>query len=119
MTQKHYSLLFALSNLQFQNVGAHFEKWNAGVLGLVMLNGPNEGMRNISRQKWSYKIHIKDVINLRYHVPRSWLKASENLMVVFEEWGGDPTGVSIVRRTTASVYSSTHNTLVYHNMRKF
>ncbi|KAM3301081.1 hypothetical protein P3S67_015581 [Capsicum chacoense] len=25
-----------------------------------------------------------------YHVPRSWLKPSGNLLVVFEEWGGDP-----------------------------
>ncbi|KAK2645384.1 hypothetical protein Ddye_020579 [Dipteronia dyeriana] len=181
------------------NVGAHFEKWNAGVLGPVMLNGLNEGMRNISMQKWSYKIGLKgEALNLHlvcgsssakwvegsllaikqpmtwykttfnapegndplgldtstmgkgmfwingksigchwpgyiahgdcaacnyagfydetkcltncgepsqrwYHVPRSWLDACENLMVVFEEWGGDPTGISIVRRTTASV----------------
>lgn len=34
-----------------------------------------------------------------YHVPRSWLKPSGNLLVVFEEWGGDPTGISLVRRT--------------------
>ncbi|CAI0628304.1 unnamed protein product [Linum tenue] len=33
-----------------------------------------------------------------YHVPRSWLKAGGNLMVVFEEWGGDPTGISMVKR---------------------
>ncbi|KAG6411654.1 hypothetical protein SASPL_129738 [Salvia splendens] len=35
-----------------------------------------------------------------YHVPRSWLKPSGNLMVVFEEWGGDPTKISLVKRTT-------------------
>nr|AAK40304.1 beta-galactosidase [Capsicum annuum] len=34
-----------------------------------------------------------------YHVPRSWLKTSGNLLVVFEEWGGDPTGISLVRRS--------------------
>ncbi|KAF3512793.1 hypothetical protein F2Q69_00001115 [Brassica cretica] len=33
-----------------------------------------------------------------YHVPRSWLK-SQNLIVVFEEWGGDPNGISLVKRT--------------------
>ncbi|CAI0406125.1 unnamed protein product [Linum tenue] len=33
-----------------------------------------------------------------YHVPRSWLKPSGNFMVVFEEWGGDPTGISMVKR---------------------
>ncbi|XP_057787658.1 beta-galactosidase-like [Salvia miltiorrhiza] len=34
-----------------------------------------------------------------YHVPRSWLKPSGNLLVVFEEWGGDPTKISLVKRT--------------------
>ncbi|PHT76453.1 hypothetical protein T459_19975 [Capsicum annuum] len=38
-----------------------------------------------------------------YHVPRSWLKPSGNLLVVFEEWGGDPAGVSLARRATARV----------------
>ncbi|KAG6549924.1 hypothetical protein Mapa_008435 [Marchantia paleacea] len=30
-----------------------------------------------------------------YHVPREWLKATGNLLVIFEETGGDPTGVSL------------------------
>ncbi|XP_059431859.1 beta-galactosidase 12-like [Corylus avellana] len=34
-----------------------------------------------------------------YHVPRSWLKSNGNLLVVFEEWGGDPRGISLVKRT--------------------
>ncbi|KAK6120348.1 hypothetical protein DH2020_045905 [Rehmannia glutinosa] len=34
-----------------------------------------------------------------YHLPRSWLKPSGNLLVVFEEWGGDPTKISLVKRT--------------------
>ncbi|XP_018480530.2 beta-galactosidase 12 isoform X1 [Raphanus sativus] len=34
-----------------------------------------------------------------YHVPRSWLKPSANLIVVLEEWGGDPNGISLVTRT--------------------
>ncbi|WOK97010.1 beta-galactosidase-like [Canna indica] len=34
-----------------------------------------------------------------YHVPRSWLNPTGNLLVVFEEWGGDPTGISLVKRT--------------------
>ncbi|XP_008242341.2 PREDICTED: LOW QUALITY PROTEIN: beta-galactosidase [Prunus mume] len=38
-----------------------------------------------------------------YHVPRSWLTPSENLLVVFEEWGGDPTKISLVERRTSSV----------------
>lgn len=39
----------------------------------------------------------------RYHVPRSWLTTSGNLLVVFEEWGGDPTKISLVERRTSSV----------------
>ncbi|CAN1258350.1 unnamed protein product [Linum perenne] len=34
-----------------------------------------------------------------YHIPRSWLKPTGNLLVVFEEWGGDPTGISILKRS--------------------
>ncbi|KAK7329697.1 hypothetical protein VNO77_23872 [Canavalia gladiata] len=181
------------------NVGLHFETWNAGVLGPVTLKGLNEGTRDLSRQKWSYKVGLKgealnlptvsgstsvewvqgsllakkqpltwyktsfstpagndplalDMISMGkgevwlngrsigrhwpgyiahggcgdcyyagtytdkkcrtncgepsqrwYHVPRSWLNTGENYLVVFEEWGGDPTGISLVKRTTASV----------------
>nr|KYP36940.1 Beta-galactosidase [Cajanus cajan] len=38
-----------------------------------------------------------------YHIPRSWLNPSGNYLVVFEEWGGDPTGISLVQRETESV----------------
>ncbi|KAB1213622.1 Beta-galactosidase 9 [Morella rubra] len=31
----------------------------------------------------------------RYHIPRSWLKASDNLLVLFEETGGNPFNISI------------------------
>nr|Q00662.1 RecName: Full=Putative beta-galactosidase; Short=Lactase; AltName: Full=SR12 protein; Flags: Precursor [Dianthus caryophyllus]CAA40459.1 CARSR12 [Dianthus caryophyllus] len=36
-----------------------------------------------------------------YHVPRSWLQPRGNLLVVFEEWGGDTKWVSLVKRTIA------------------
>ncbi|GLT47820.1 hypothetical protein SLA2020_214820 [Shorea laevis] len=181
------------------NVGTHFETWNAGVLGPVTLKGLNEGTRDLSGQKWSYKIGLAgEALNLHtvsgsssvewvdgsllakkqpltwykttfsapegddplaldmssmgkgqiwingqsigrhwpgytahgncgacnyagryddkkcrtgcgepsqrwYHVPRSWLNPSGNFLVVFEEWGGDPTGISLVKRTTRSV----------------
>ncbi|RAL46541.1 hypothetical protein DM860_004820 [Cuscuta australis] len=38
-----------------------------------------------------------------YHVPRSWLKPAENLLVVFEELGGDPTRISLVKRSVSTV----------------
>lgn len=39
----------------------------------------------------------------RYHVPKSWLKPTGNLLVVFEEWGGDPNGIFLVRRDIDTV----------------
>lgn len=38
-----------------------------------------------------------------YHVPRSWLQPSGNVLVLFEEIGGSPSGVSLVKRTVDSV----------------
>ncbi|KAL8153284.1 hypothetical protein V2J09_011044 [Rumex salicifolius] len=43
-----------------------------------------------------------------YHVPRSWLKPEGNLMVVFEEMGGDPKWVSLVKREIGSVCADIH-----------
>ncbi|KAK6139615.1 hypothetical protein DH2020_026639 [Rehmannia glutinosa] len=177
------------------NVGVHYERWNTGVLGPVTLKGLNEGTRDLTKQRWSYKAGLKgeslnldtisgsssvewvegsllaqkqpltwykttfnapegndplalDMISMGkgeiwindqsigrhwpgyiakgscgncnyagsfsekkcqtdcgqpsqrwYHLPRSWLKPSGNLLVVFEEWGGDPTKISLVKRT--------------------
>ncbi|XP_042375473.1 beta-galactosidase 5-like [Zingiber officinale] len=38
-----------------------------------------------------------------YHVPRSWLQPSRNLLVVFEELGGDATKISLAKRSISSV----------------
>ncbi|CAI8606240.1 unnamed protein product [Vicia faba] len=177
------------------NVGLHFETWNVGVLGPVTLKGLNEGTRDLSWQKWSYKVGLKgESLSLHtitgsssvewtqgsslatkqpltwykttfnapdgdvplaldmssmgkgeiwindqsigrhwpgyiahgncgecdyagtftnakcrtncgeptqkwYHIPRSWLSPSGNVLVVLEEWGGDPTRISLVKRT--------------------
>ncbi|ERM94020.1 beta-galactosidase [Amborella trichopoda] len=181
------------------NVGKRFETWNAGVLGPVMLKGLNEGRRDLTWQKWSYKVGLTgETLNLHtlsgsssvewvkgsliaqkqpltwykatfnapggdeplaldmgsmgkgqvwingqsigrywpaytakgscgdcsysgtynekncqsncgepsqrwYHVPRPWLNPTGNLLVVFEEWGGDPSGISLVKRSVGSV----------------
>ncbi|KAK9947015.1 hypothetical protein M0R45_012452 [Rubus argutus] len=34
-----------------------------------------------------------------YHVPRSWLKPTQNLLVVFEELGGDPSKIHLLKRS--------------------
>ncbi|CAM8904021.1 unnamed protein product [Rhodiola kirilowii] len=181
------------------NVGPHFEMWNAGVLGPVALHGLNEGKRDLTWQKWSYKVGLKgELLDLHslsgsasvewvddtlmatsqpltwyktnfnsppgdeplaldmnsmgkgqiwingqsigrywpaykavgdcqacsyagtftekkcltncgqasqrwYHVPRSWLYPKGNLLVVFEEWGGNPDVISLVKREIQSV----------------
>ncbi|XP_051136583.1 beta-galactosidase 10 [Andrographis paniculata] len=38
-----------------------------------------------------------------YHVPRSWFKPSNNILVIFEEKGGDPTKIQLARRKVSSV----------------
>ncbi|KAJ8765328.1 hypothetical protein K2173_012025 [Erythroxylum novogranatense] len=40
-----------------------------------------------------------------YHVPRSWFKPSGNILVIFEEKGGDPTRVQFVKRQVSNVCS--------------
>ncbi|KAF7805570.1 beta-galactosidase 8-like [Senna tora] len=38
-----------------------------------------------------------------YHVPRSWLKPRDNVIVLFEEVGGDPTKITFVTRQIGSL----------------
>ncbi|RZC44678.1 hypothetical protein C5167_037627 [Papaver somniferum] len=38
-----------------------------------------------------------------YHVPRSWLKPTQNLLVLFEEIGGDTSGIFLAKRAVTSV----------------
>ncbi|KAL2938303.1 Beta-galactosidase 8 [Bienertia sinuspersici] len=40
-----------------------------------------------------------------YHVPRSWIKPSDNVLVVFEEIGGDPTQISFATKQVGSLCS--------------
>ncbi|KAI9180535.1 hypothetical protein LWI28_005810 [Acer negundo] len=54
------------------NLGAHFESYKTGVLGPVVLHGLDEGRRDLSWKKWSYKIGLKgETINSDYgnHIP--------------------------------------------------
>ncbi|XP_054805013.1 beta-galactosidase 9 isoform X1 [Prosopis cineraria] len=38
-----------------------------------------------------------------YHVPRSWLQASHNLLVIFEEVGGNPFDISVKLRSARTI----------------
>ncbi|XP_057529254.1 beta-galactosidase 3-like [Amaranthus tricolor] len=193
-----------------QNVGGHFESWNTGILGPVVLHGLDQGKLDLSWERWTYQIGLMgETMNLAtpsgismvewmdskiavreqqplmwhkayfdapqgneplaldmesmgkgqvwingesigrywtnyatgeckgcsytgrfeppkcqvgcgkptqrwYHVPRSWLKPSRNLIVLFEEIGGDPTKISLVKRsmnTICAQVSETHRTI--------
>ncbi|KAJ8451967.1 hypothetical protein Cgig2_007450 [Carnegiea gigantea] len=173
------------------NVGGHFEAWNTGILGPVVLHGLDQGKRDLSWERWTYQVGLKgESMNLAspngismvewmdsklvvqkqqplmwhkasfdapegdeplaldmqsmgkgqvwingesigrywttfangecngckyagtfrppkcqlgYHVPRSWLKPTNNLLVIFEEMGGDPTKISLVKRSVSTV----------------
>ncbi|KAJ0087018.1 hypothetical protein Patl1_09217 [Pistacia atlantica] len=176
------------------NVGFHYEKWETGILGPVMLQGLDKGNRDLTWHKWSYQVGLKgEAMNLVspnevssvewtrvslstqgqqpltwykayfdapagndplaldmrsmgkgqvwingesigrywmayakgdcntcsyagtyrpnkclrgcgrptqrwYHVPRSFLKPTKNLLVVFEELGGDASKITLVKR---------------------
>ncbi|ONK72499.1 uncharacterized protein A4U43_C04F20060 [Asparagus officinalis] len=184
------------------NVGAHYELWNTGVVGPVVLHGVDNGKRDLTWQTWSYQVGLKgenmNVNSLEgtssvewmegslavqtqqpmtwyrayfdapagdeplaldmgsmgkgqiwingehigrywtawapkeecndcsytgtyrppkcqsgcgqptqrwYHVPRSWLHRTKNLMVIFEELGGDASKIALVKRSVSSVCS--------------
>ncbi|XVE51262.1 hypothetical protein DITRI_Ditri02bG0025800 [Diplodiscus trichospermus] len=40
-----------------------------------------------------------------YHIPRSWVHPGENLLVLHEELGGDPTKISVLTRTGQEIFS--------------
>jgi len=39
-----------------KNVGVHYELWNTGVVGPVVLHGIDQGKRDLTWQKWSYQV---------------------------------------------------------------
>ncbi|XP_075490704.1 beta-galactosidase 8-like [Primulina tabacum] len=45
-----------------------------------------------------------------YHVPRAWIQPSGNVMVLFEEKGGDPTQLSFATKETQSICSRISDT---------
>lgn len=40
-----------------QNVGVHYETWNTGVVGPVVIHGLDEGSRDLTWQTWSYQVY--------------------------------------------------------------
>lgn len=46
---------------------------------------------------------LKNCLFIRYHLPRSWLKPSQNLLLLFEELGGNPARIALVKRSLTGV----------------
>ncbi|KAJ6395808.1 hypothetical protein OIU77_020962 [Salix suchowensis] len=62
------------------NNGPRFETWSTGILGPVTLHGLDEGRRDLTWQKWSYKVGLKgEDMNLESRKPISsvdWVQGS-------------------------------------------
>ncbi|KAK1311338.1 Beta-galactosidase 3 [Acorus calamus] len=88
------------------NVGTHFETWNTGVLGPVVLHGLNEGRRDLSWQKWSYQAH--------FDAPQGNEPLALDMGSMGKELGGDASKISLMKRSVSTVcadVSERHPTL--------
>ncbi|XP_072963925.1 beta-galactosidase 15 isoform X2 [Typha angustifolia] len=45
-----------------------------------------------------------------YHIPRAWLQESDNLLVIFEETGGDPLKISLMVHSTKTICGTVSET---------
>ncbi|KAK9664551.1 hypothetical protein RND81_14G050700 [Saponaria officinalis] len=80
------------------------------------LSAPKDGCQNTCDYRGKYDsdkctTNCGNPTQVSYHVPRSWLKESNNLLVIFEEIGGNPLEISITSHSTHTVcakISETH-----------
>ncbi|PKI59471.1 hypothetical protein CRG98_020102 [Punica granatum] len=77
-----------------QSIGRYWTALAKGECGGCSYSGTYHPVRCQSRcghptQQW-------------YHVPRSWLKPTDNLLVVFEEIGGDALRISLMKRSVSA-----------------
>jgi len=74
----------------------------------VSLKAPTDGCSNVCDYRGTY-YSSKCVTNCGqptqkwYHVPRSWLQPTKNVLVLLEEVGGDPSGISFRTRYVDTV----------------
>ncbi|KAI3823094.1 hypothetical protein L1987_04520 [Smallanthus sonchifolius] len=64
------------------------------------LVAPKDGCQETCNYRGSYnsgkcQTNCGKPTQIRYHVPRSWLQPSDNLLVLFEETGGNPFEISV------------------------
>lgn len=89
----------------FATTPVHTEPLN---VKLVVANRLNDGTYISSHERKPKKGLFGDLLTSksflsRYHVPRSWLQPTQNLIVLLEELGGDPSRITLVKRRTMNV----------------
>uniref|UniRef100_F6GWK4 Uncharacterized protein n=1 Tax=Vitis vinifera TaxID=29760 RepID=F6GWK4_VITVI len=86
----------------------------------VAIQGLNTRTIDLPKNGWGHKVGLNgDKLHLFtqppsqsvYHVPRAFLKTSDNLLVLFEETGRNPDGIEILtlNRDTICCYISEHH----------
>ncbi|KAI3798858.1 hypothetical protein L1987_34142 [Smallanthus sonchifolius] len=62
------------------NIGGHYESWETGVLGPVVLYGLDHGKRDLTHAKWSYQVGLKgeamDVVSTNDMSSVEWVQGS-------------------------------------------
>ncbi|XP_019197934.1 PREDICTED: beta-galactosidase 13-like [Ipomoea nil] len=69
--------------------------------GMVWVNG-----KSIGRYWVSFLTPLGQPTQTEYHIPRPWLKPKNNLLVVFEEFGGDPDSIKVMLVNRDTICSS-------------
>ncbi|KAL9237831.1 hypothetical protein vseg_012334 [Gypsophila vaccaria] len=72
------------------------------------LSAPKDGCQNTCDYRGNYDsdkcaTNCGNPTQVSYHVPRSWLNKSNNLLVIFEEIGGNPLEISITLHSTNTI----------------
>ncbi|PSS12101.1 Beta-galactosidase [Actinidia chinensis var. chinensis] len=83
--------------------------------GMVWVNG-----KSIGRYWVNYLSPLGQPSQSEYHIPRAFLKPEKNLLVVFEETGGDPEGIEIllVNRDTICSYITEYHPPTVNSWKK-
>ncbi|KAL0460685.1 UNVERIFIED_CONTAM: Beta-galactosidase 8 [Sesamum latifolium] len=76
-----------------QSIGRYWPKYTA----------PDSGCTDSCNYRGSFSPSKLYLVAIMF--PRSWLQASENVLVLFEEMGGDPEQISLATRETGSICS--------------
>lgn len=97
-------LLLPMETALIVVIRVHTARGNANLTVVIRLNNG----KFFTSTLWQWALDLIFWFHLifwsfRYHVPRSWLMPTKNLIVVFEEVGGNPSRISLVKRSVTSI----------------